>query len=480
MTFKSNYVRAALAVAALAFGGAFAPVAQAAPDCSVYTGAQLMEWPEGNPVWEFCWRSSEFSQPQPDGAGLELFEVSYNGHLVFDRTHVPILNVEYGPGGCGCFRDWLDSEVRFEANAIPDGVCEETVTNPLGDGEVSSGLCEVEDSARTICDCAPTDTCDGNPSNACNVDIGNYEGVAAYQDSDSLELTTQTRAGWYRYTMRWKFHLDGTIEPGFGFGATPNGCTDASHFHHGYYRFDFDIDGADNDQMYALAAESGVDTDGDLIDDAVDNCQLVANADQLDSDNDGFGNVCDTDLSNDGITNVVDLGILRSRFFTDDAAADFNGDGVVNVVDLGILRSFFFAAPGPAGSGAAQIPINEEESGYAGDATGWMVQDTITGRGYRLVPGAIDQKLTADTFDPVPFAAGDYWVLRERATEIDDGINFGSGCAAQLDDYVGGESVANEDLVFWYRFGTHHIGLDECFCGEIGPRLVPVGDWSAQ
>ncbi|MFK7886779.1 MAG: thrombospondin type 3 repeat-containing protein [Gammaproteobacteria bacterium] len=462
-----------LALCALALVSFNVTTAHAAPDCSVYTGARLMQWPAGNPVWEFCWRSPEFSQPQNDGSGLELFEVTYNGHLVFDRTHVPILNVEYGPGGCGCFRDWLDSEVRFEADATPGGVCAETNNS-------TSGLCEVESSGRTICDCAPSNTCDDNPGNACNVDVGGYEGVAAFEDSDTLELTTQTRAGWYRYTMRWKFHLDGTIEPGFGFGATPNGCTDASHFHHGYYRFDFDIDGADNDQMYSLAAESGLDTDADLIDDAIDNCQLVSNADQTDADNDGFGNACDTDLNNDGITNVIDLGILRSLFFTDDATADFNSDGVVNVVDLGILRSFFFAQPGPAGSGSVQTAINEEESGYAGTASGWMVQDTVTGRGYRLEPGSADQKLSADTFDPVPFAAGDYWVLAESANEIDDGISFGSGCAAQLDDFVNNESVASEDLVFWYRFGTHHIGLDECFCGEIGPRLVPIGDWSVE
>ena len=38
----------------------------------------------------------------------------------------------------------------------------------------------------------------------------------------------------------------------------------------------------------------------------------------------------------------IDLGLLRSVFFTPDADADFNGDGIVNVVDLGILRSGFF------------------------------------------------------------------------------------------------------------------------------------------
>ncbi|MEM7675702.1 MAG: hypothetical protein AAF449_06825, partial [Myxococcota bacterium] len=64
---------------------------------------------------------------------------------------------------------------------------------------------------------------------------------------------------------------------------------------------------------------------------------------------DGYGNPCDADLNNDCIVNVVDLGILRTVFFTNDADADLNGDGEVNVVDLGFLRALFFGAPGPSG-----------------------------------------------------------------------------------------------------------------------------------
>ncbi len=90
------------------------------------------------------------------------------------------------------------------------------------------------------------------------------------------------------------------------------------------------------------------DSDADGVSDQLDNCTLDANPDQRDSNDDGYGNVCDADLSNDGIVNVVDLGILRSVFFTDDEDADFNGDGVVNVVDLGVLRQRFFAPPGPS------------------------------------------------------------------------------------------------------------------------------------
>ena len=80
-----------------------------------------------------------------------------------------------------------------------------------------------------------------------------------------------------------------------------------------------------------------------------DNCSIAANADQRDTDGDGFGNICDADLSDDCIVNAVDLGILKSVFFSADPDADFDGSGAVNAVDLGIFKALFFLPPGPSG-----------------------------------------------------------------------------------------------------------------------------------
>ncbi|MEO1576064.1 MAG: thrombospondin type 3 repeat-containing protein, partial [Pseudomonadota bacterium] len=83
------------------------------------------------------------------------------------------------------------------------------------------------------------------------------------------------------------------------------------------------------------------DTDNDGVTNDADNCIDRPNADQVDSDGDGFGDACDADLSNDCVVNTVDLGLFRLQFFTTpasdnwDPAADFNNDGVVNAIDLG-------------------------------------------------------------------------------------------------------------------------------------------------
>lgn len=98
-----------------------------------------------------------------------------------------------------------------------------------------------------------------------------------------------------------------------------------------------------------IASAVAGDADGDGVADPDDNCTEHANAAQRDSDGDGYGNRCDADFNGDGAVNFLDLGIMKSRFFTADADADLNGDGAVNFLDLGILKSLFFKPPGPSG-----------------------------------------------------------------------------------------------------------------------------------
>jgi len=84
---------------------------------------------------------------------------------------------------------------------------------------------------------------------------------------------------------------------------------------------------------------SGIDTDGDGVDDAIDNCINTPNPDQLDTDGDGVGDVCDNcpvtanadqlDGDGDGVGDVCDNCIVTPN--TDQL--DTDGDSVGDVCD---------------------------------------------------------------------------------------------------------------------------------------------------
>ncbi len=98
------------------------------------------------------------------------------------------------------------------------------------------------------------------------------------------------------------------------------------------------------------------DTDGDGFDDNNDNCTLVFNDLQRDTDGDSFGNMCDADFNGDGQINFLDLSYLGENFLTADEHADLNGDGSVNFVDVARFGELFMTTPGPTGTDPEQPP----------------------------------------------------------------------------------------------------------------------------
>ena len=92
------------------------------------------------------------------------------------------------------------------------------------------------------------------------------------------------------------------------------------------------------------------DADGDGVADAIDNCTLVSNADQRDTNGDGYGNACDPDLDNNGIVNFADIGQWVPLFNTacGDIDADFDGDGGCNFADYALFPQYFLQPPGPS------------------------------------------------------------------------------------------------------------------------------------
>ncbi len=111
------------------------------------------------------------------------------------------------------------------------------------------------------------------------------------------------------------------------------------------------------------ADEASIDTDGDGVLDQVDNCRYVPNADQVDTNLDTFGNVCDADFDGDGNTGASDLTII-SRYIAyldgdlvfgalppapiTPADLDLNGDSVVDGLDVLVWSQFSGQAPGTA------------------------------------------------------------------------------------------------------------------------------------
>ena len=102
-------------------------------------------------------------------------------------------------------------------------------------------------------------------------------------------------------------------------------------------------------QSLLLGCLDSLDTDCDGVSDVEDNCLLVPNLGQRDTDLDGIGNYCDADLNGDCQINFPDLGALKAVFFTNDENADLDGDGDVSFSDLGIMKASFFMLPGPSG-----------------------------------------------------------------------------------------------------------------------------------
>ena len=97
------------------------------------------------------------------------------------------------------------------------------------------------------------------------------------------------------------------------------------------------------------------DSDADAVRDFMDNCTFDPNTSQLDSNGDGYGNLCDPDLDNSGAVNFADYALLTSAFLSAPGSpnwnpdADLTGDGSVNFADIALFQFFFLGAPGPSG-----------------------------------------------------------------------------------------------------------------------------------
>jgi hypothetical protein len=86
---------------------------------------------------------------------------------------------------------------------------------------------------------------------------------------------------------------------------------------------------ADYDNVVLSATKIVLDTDGDGVPDATDNCDTVANPDQIDTDGDTLGNACDADDDGDGVIDGAD----NCPTTVNPTQTDTDGDGIGNACD---------------------------------------------------------------------------------------------------------------------------------------------------
>jgi hypothetical protein len=111
---------------------------------------------------------------------------------------------------------------------------------------------------------------------------------------------------------------------------------------------------------FPIASFAGIvpDSDNDGVLDPFDNCVALANAAPLDcdSDDDGYGNLCDGDFDNNYLVGGSDFALFSADFSfpeTPGFGTDMDCSGLVGGPDFGLFSGVFSLVPGPSGKACA-------------------------------------------------------------------------------------------------------------------------------
>jgi hypothetical protein len=327
-----------------------------------------------------------------------LRKIHLNGYLLMERIHMPMLFASYTTSTC--YRDWKDTNATF--------LQADQVENPTR-------------AAITTCDAStePNEVVSDCPFNDPNGpgQIGSSQdcitGVQVEKYSDRLVLTTNHSAAWYKYTSRYIFHADGRIQPRFGFGNSTGNSNNITHWHTGYWRMNFDIDGADDDEVFI----------------------------------------------GDGQNNV-----LQNEEFSDwrhDTSQPGNPIPLTNkswlVKDKITGRGFKVV---PETEGDAQLGFVDEFALTANPSgRNFHMVDVMTTR-YKLINGSLTE------YSDTPGQNS----LSNCSMDEDQLVGQASSPGVP-------ETLIGENVVFWYRTAVNDISGGGMLCKTGGPTLYPVGDW---
>ncbi len=122
---------------------------------------------------------------------------------------------------------------------------------------------------------------------------------------------------------------------------------------------------SDGDFVGDVCDSASYDNDGDGFNNAIDNCPAVANVSQLDTDADGKGNTCDTDDDNDGVLDGADAFPLDAT-----ESVDTDGDGTGNNADADDDNDTVADAADncPLNANASQLDTDSDGQGDACDS----------------------------------------------------------------------------------------------------------------
>jgi hypothetical protein len=163
------------------------------------------------------------------------------------------------------------------------------------------------------------------------------------------------------------------------------------------------------------------DTDSDTIADGLDNCPLVANTSQQNTDADGFGNACDADDDGDGLDDSVetDTGVFVSASDTGTSPLlfDTDGDSLSDAIER--ATGLWVSASDPGTS-----PVNDDT-----DGDGWNdATETNTGI-YVSISNTGSHPLLIDTDGDGANDGLDNCLFAPNPNQLNtDGDDFGNAC----------------------------------------------------